>query len=275
MRHVLLGLLAITCAAFTIGFTPEPPEEAATAGVPKQGDKITNSLGMEFIYIEPGRFMMGSPAGEPHRQDDEQQHAVILAKGYWLGTTEVTQAQWNALMGPNLCYYKGDKLPIETVTWFDAALFCKRLGKKEEKAYRLPTEAEWEFACRAGTTTAFSFGDVITTDQVNFDGRVNTYGVDEPGEFKHTITAVRTYPANPWGFYDMHGNVEEWCSDWYGPYDAEEVTIDPAGPDAGKERVLRGGSWLDYQKYARSGKRNKNRPSTSHYSYGFRVVMQP
>jgi len=257
------------------------PDDTAPTGAetgppaePKHGDRWRNPLGIEFVYIRPGAFTMGSPGDEPYRQDDETQHRVVLSKGFWLGVTEITQKQWNDLMGPNFCYFEGDNVPIESVTWHDAMTFCRRLSKKEHHTYRLPTEAEWEYACRAGTTTAFHYGDHITTKQVNFDGRVYFYGTETEGTFLFRVVPVKSYPPNPWGLYDMHGNVGEWCADWYGPYPSGEVT-DPKGPQEGKSRVIRGGCWQSYQRDLRCARRLAHDPTMMHYTYGFRVVMEP
>ena len=173
---------------------------------------------------------MGSPANEPERSDDETQHRVTLTKGFYLGVHQVTQAQWQAVMGNNPSHFKGDSnLPVENVSWDDCVAFCEALGKKDGKTYRLPTEAEWEYACRAGTTTPFHFGDTISVNQANYDGNY-TYGNGKKGVYRQKTTPVGSFPANAWGLFDMHGNVWEWCADWYGPYPEEELK-DPQGFD--------------------------------------------
>jgi formylglycine-generating enzyme required for sulfatase activity len=210
---------------------------------PKAGEIITNSLGMKLAWIPPGSFVMGSPPDEQHRRDDETQHKVMLTKGFYLGVYQVTQEQWQALMGHNPSEFKGDKnLPVEQVSWERCQGFLKRLSKKEDEEYRLPTEAEWEYACRAGTTTPFYFGETISTEQANYDGNC-VYGKGKKGVYRKKTTPVGSFPPNAWGLYDMHGNVLEWCLDWYGKYPTGEV-VDPQGPPSGENHVLRGGSFL-------------------------------
>src|SRR4029077_17171790 len=154
----------------------------------------------------------------------------------------VTQEQWQTLMGNNPSLFKGEKnLPVETVSWNDCQKFVKKLREKDKKAYRLPSEAEWEYACRAGTTTAFHFGETISTDQANYNGNF-TYGNGKKGTFRDKTTPVGNFPANAWGLHDMHGNVLEWCQDWHDDYPEKDV-VDPKGSDEGNQRMLRGGTW--------------------------------
>jgi len=213
--------------------------------------------------------MMGSPEGEKNRQDNETQHEVTLTKGFYLGKHEVTQAQWEKVMGTNPSKLKGATLPVEQVSWDDAMQFCQKLTQLEKEAgrmpegytYTLPTEAQWEYACRAGTKTAYSFGDVITPKQANYYlGDGNT-------------TPVGTYPANAWGFHDMHGNVLEWCLDWYGSYPSVSVS-DPVGPSVGSTRVDRGGSWDSLARDMRSANRSRNTPVYRISILGFRLSLQ-
>ena len=188
----------------------------------KAGDIYTNSLGMKFAWIPPGTFLMGSPANEPERKDNETQHGVTLTKGFHLGIHQVTQAQWQAVMGNNPSNFKGDSnLPVENVSWDDCVAFCAALGKKDGKTYRLPTEAEWEYACRAGTTTPFHFGGTISDNQANYDGNY-TYGNGKKGVYRQKTTPVGGFPANAWGLYDMHGNVWEWCARLVRPLSKKE-----------------------------------------------------
>jgi formylglycine-generating enzyme required for sulfatase activity len=225
---------------------------------------------MEMLWVKPGTFEMGSPSSEKDRDDDETQHTVTLASGFYLGKHEVTQTQWEKVMGSNPSYFKGASRPVEKVSWTGVSAFCEKLTELERKAgrlpagmsYQLPTEAQWEYACRAGTETRFAFGDELTAKDANFDENV--------GE---TID-VGKYPANAWGFHDMHGNVYEWCADWSGDY-PRGATRDPVGPADGSIRVLRGGSWY-YSAYdARSANRDGFGPAGSINFLGFRLSLRP
>ncbi len=217
---------------------------------------------MKLVAIEPGRFMMGSP--EAQGDDDERpQHEVTISKGFWLCQTEVTQAQWQAVMGSNPSHFQGDpNRPVEQVSWNDATEFCSRLSKKTGMEFRLPTEAEWEYACRAGTTTRWSFGDdeAVLPDHAWFV--LNSGGSTKP---------VGTRKPNPWGLYDMHGNVWEWVSDWYGEYHPG-TKVDPRGPSSGADRVLRGGSWDNLSSYCRSSNRGDYAPVGVAFTFGFRAA---
>ncbi|MBC8328931.1 MAG: formylglycine-generating enzyme family protein [Planctomycetes bacterium] len=209
---------------------------------------------------------MGSPSGESARASDETQHRVTLTKAFYLGETEVTQAQWKKAMGNAPSNFKGDDLPVERVSWDDCQEFLRKAGE----GYRLPTEAEWEYACRAGTTTPFSFGATISTDQANYDGNY-TYGSGRKGVYRQKTTPVGSFPANAWGFHDMHGNVWEWCQDRYGAYPSGPVT-DPKGPSSGDSVVLRGGSWPYFPRYCRSASRFRLLPDLQYYFVGFRAA---
>jgi formylglycine-generating enzyme required for sulfatase activity len=240
---------------------------------------VTNSIGMVLIEIPAGKFTMGSPAGEKQRGKNEEQVAVTLTKPFWLGTTEVTQGQWQKVMGTapweGKPFVKADKdCPTSCVDWNDATAFCQRLTNTDHtngklpagESYRLPTEAEWEYACRAGTTTAFSFG--------NDEQQLGHYGwfsgnVFSAGEaYPH---AVGLKKPNPWGLYDMHGSVFEWCSDWY---DRKLLGgTDPVGPRGGSLRVLCGGGcWGDNPGSCRSAYRDGGVPSYRGFGLGFRVA---
>lgn len=203
---------------------------------------FTNSIGMKFVWIPPGSFMMGSPKEEKERNDNETQHKVTLSKGFYMGVYTVTQEQWTEIIANNPSTFKGDKnLPVEEVSWDDCQEFIKKLREKDKKPYRLPTEAEWEYSCRAGTTTPFHFGETISTEQANYDGN-GIYGSGKKGKRREKTTPVGSFPANAWGLHDMHGNVWQWCQDWYGDYPKRDV-IDPQGPEKGKTHVWRGGPW--------------------------------
>jgi formylglycine-generating enzyme required for sulfatase activity len=249
--------------------SPPPP---AVTKVSKE--RISNSLGMEFVYIEPGTFTMGSPPHEPERDKDEKQHRVSLSKGFYMQTTEVTQKQWKAVMGNNPSYFKscGNDCPVEKVSWNDIQTFIQKLKQKEgSNKYRLPTEAEWEYAARAGTRTTFSFGDCLSTDQANYDGNNPMPGCEE-GRYREKTTAVASYSANALGLHNMHGNVREWCQDWYGRYQSGSVT-DSRGSSSGSERVVRGGGWDNGARRCRSAHRSCNKPSHRNSGLGFRLAL--
>jgi formylglycine-generating enzyme required for sulfatase activity len=184
----------------------------------------------------------------------------------------VEQVSWDALRTKDLEIDRlCDHLPVEQVSWDDCQEFCKKLGQKDGKRYRLPTEAEWEYACRAGTTTPFHFGENITTDQVNYNGN-NPYNNGPKGKYRENPTAVGSLPPNAWGLYDMHGNVYESCQDWYGPYPAFDV-VDPQGDGSGELRVLRGGSWCNFARSCRSAIRDRYSPGYLGDYVGCRVVL--
>ena len=240
------------------------------AAFAKLGDRFTIAdLDLEMIWVKPGTFTMGSPTSENGRFGDETQHQVTLTNGFYLGKYEVTQAQWARVMGNNPSSFKGADRPVEEVSWNDAVEFCKKLTEIEKKAgrlaqgmsYQLPTEAQWEYACRAGTSTKYSWGDSISSSNANYDENVEQ------------TTTVGYYPANSWGFYEMHGNVWEWCADWYDDYASGSLT-DPIGPASGSDRVFRGGSWRDTGPVLRSATRSYYFPSYRSYSVGFRVGFQ-
>jgi formylglycine-generating enzyme required for sulfatase activity len=226
---------------------------------------------MKFAWCPPGTFWMGSPLGEEGRGDDEIQHRVTLTRGYWLGTHPVTQAQWRAVMGWKRSSFEGDTLPVESVSWDHCLEFINMLGQKTGKRFRLPSEAEWEYACRAGTATPFHFGETISTDQANYDGDF-TYGQGKKGVYRERTTPVGSFPADAWGLFDMHGNVFEWCQDWYGPYPSSDI-IDPQGDNNGTARVLRGGSWYYGPRLCRSAFRFWLVPSHRYHYFGFRVLL--
>ncbi|MGD0901004.1 MAG: formylglycine-generating enzyme family protein, partial [Thermoguttaceae bacterium] len=220
---------------------------------PKVADPkpVTNSIGMKFVPIPPGTFMMGTPANEKDREKNESQHKVTISKGFLMAVTPVTQAQWKALTRDNPSHFIGDDLPVESVSWDGAVAFCEKLSQKEGKTYRLPIEAEWEYACRAGTATAYYTGD--GEDDLakagwydkNSDGKTHPVGQKKP---------------NAWGLFDMHGNVTQRCSDW-------------GGPQNGEGRALRGGSWKDVARYCRSGFRSWIDPATRYNDVGLRLVL--
>ena len=227
-------------------------------------------LSMAMVWVKPGTFEMGSPSGEKGRNNDETLHTVTLTDGYWLGKHEVTQSQWKGVMGNNPSRIKGPDRPVEQVSWNDVTSFCKKLTEQESKAdrlppgmsYQLPTEAQWEYACRAETKTAYAFGESLTSAQANIVG----------GSSVSSTTNVGKYPANAWGFYDMHGNVEEWCADWYGDY-PRGTARNPLGDAFGSSRVYRGGSW-GLAGDARSANRRRREPTDSFLTLGFRLSLR-
>jgi uncharacterized protein (TIGR02996 family) len=237
----------------------ELTEQGVRVCLPRRTVRLIDGVEMEMVLVPPGSFRMGSPEDEPSRCEDEHQHTVTLTRGFWLGIHPVTQPQWQAIMGDNPSAFPGDRRPVERTPWEDCQEFCARLRRRPGLPFRLPTEAEWEYACRAGTTTAFSFGNVVSTDRANYDGDF-TWNDGPRGIDRKQTTAIGTFAANPWGLYDMHGNVWEWCEDWYGPY-ATGPVADPLGTDsASDDRVRRGGSWYDLPRHCRSAGRHKDVP---------------
>jgi len=224
------------------------------------GKTFTNSTGMTFVQIPPGTFMMGSPSSEPNRDSDETQHRVTLTKPFYMQTTEVTQGQWKAVMGNNPSHLSncGDNCPVEQVSWNDCQEFIRKLNQREGNGtYRLPTEAEWEYACRAGTTGPY-YTDL---------DRAGWYS----GNSNNRTHPVAQKTPNAWGLYDMHGNVWEWCQDWRVDYPGGSVT-DPKGPSSGNYRVIRGGSWSHAARYCRSADRSSGTPDYRILHRGFRVA---
>ena len=251
------------------------PDWAAQSGRDSEGlysDLIIKDSTQRFRWIRPGMFCMGSPPEEKERHDNEIQHQVTLSQGYWLADTTCTQALWKAVMGDNPAFFKeNENNPVEQVSWDDVQNFIKQLNSLiPGLAAQLPTEAQWEFACRAGTTTPFSFGETITPEQVNYDGNV-PYANGKKGGCREKTIAIKSLPANPRGLYEMHGNVWEWCADWYDDYPATPVT-DPTGSETGSSRVLRGGSWSNLGWRTRSANRGWYAPVNRDNYIGFRFV---
>ena len=230
----------------------------------EEKEDLGKKVKLEMVLVPAGKFKMGSPESEKGRSKAETLHEVTLTKPFYMGKYEVTQEQWEAVMGNNPSIRKGAKLPVTNVSWEDCQDFIKKLNAKTNGGYRLPTEAEWEYACRAGTTTAYSFGDKITPKDANYDD--SKIG-------KPAVTG--SYKPNAFGLYDMHGNVSEWCEDWHDDYPAGAV-IDPKGPGTGESRVvLRGGSFFYNVSTARSSNRFFYTPTFRYFNYGFRLVSTP
>jgi len=277
----------------------------AVGGVYAQQDAAPDG----FVWIQGGTFMMGSPAKEPERENNEIQHRVTLSS-FYMGKYEVTQKEYQEIMGTNPSRFKGDNLPVEMVSWYNAVEYCNKRSEKEglspaytidkenidiyniynssgidrfkwtvtwnrnANGYRLPTEAEWEYACRAGKKTPFNTGNNLTTSQANYNGSL-PYNNNAEGENRQKTTPVGSFAPNAWGLYDMHGNVTELCWDRYGRY-ASGPQIDPAGTGSkfDFERVSRGGGWNGTAGGARSAARFCENPSHTWGSIGFRVVRQ-
>ncbi len=216
--------------------------------------------------------MMGSPKTEPERDSDETRHRVILTNGFWLADTTCTQQLWLEIMGENPARFSENlNHPVERISWDDCSTFIEKLNAVTKGLYvRFPTEAEWEYACRAGTQTPFSFGETINPDQVNYNGN-HPYNKRPKGEYRETTVAVKSLPANPWGLYEMHGNVEEWCADWFDNYKLDSE-INPEGPNNGVRRVMRGGSWYFFARRARSAYRSGWLPGGRDVDRGFRFA---
>ena len=273
MRHLLLALLLVVMTGCGPDTKPEdqpttPAETVTSPETPNGSDEpsakavvpVVNSIGMRFVPIQAGTFTMSK---------DHKAHQVTLTQPFELGVYEVTQEQYEAVMGTNPSHFKGPQNPVGNVSWDEAVEFCRKLSampaeKKSGYEYRLPTEAEWEYACRAGTTTKYSFGDDATKlEQYAWYGKISD-----------GATVVGGKKPNSWGLYDMHGNVREWCQDWYGAigsYPSGTVT-DPTGPSSGSRRVSRGGSWFCFAVFCHSAYRHWNSPGNRNYILGFRVV---
>jgi formylglycine-generating enzyme required for sulfatase activity len=249
-RGALAGLAALSFAAG--GGSTEAP---AGAGV------VVNSLGMRMVLLPAGSFRMGSPPGAPMRQEEEQARQVVLTRGFRVASTEVTQRQWLALMGTTPSPQRGDDLPVTSVSWKDAQEFCLRLSQKERARYRLPTEAEWEYACRAGGAPADAPAelDAVAWSAGNSDGTTHPVGLKRP---------------NAWGLHDVLGNVAEWTLDAYAPYPRVERETDPTGPGVGSMRVVRGGAWRSFPPALRCAARAGMPESYQLPHVGLRVVLE-
>jgi len=282
MRHLLLAALLVAMTGCGSDTKPEdqpttpaetasqkdqptaPEETVSSPETPNESDEpsakavvpVVNSIGMRFVPIQAGTFTMG---------EDQKAHQVTLTQAFELGVYEVTQEQYEKVMGTNPSRFKGPQNPVENVSWNDAVEFCRKLSampaeKKAGYVYRLPTEAEWEYACRAGTTTMYSFGDS--------ESELGAYAwyARNSGKTTHPVGGKK---PNPWGLYDMHGNVWEWCQDWHGAYPSGAVT-DPTGAASGSRRVLRGGSFSIRSSSVRSAYRTSSQPGLRNSRYGFR-----
>jgi len=240
--------------------TTEPPET------------WTNDIGMTFVLIQPGTFVMGSPESEAGRKTDEVQHGVTLTNAFYIQTTEVTQGQWKAIMGNNPSYFNscGDDCPVDQISWEDAQVFIEKLNLHENSnRYRLPTEAQWEYAARAGSTTSLANGNIEHTN-CSLDTNLTAMGW-YCGNADNKTHQVAQKKPNAWGIYDMHGNLWEFCQDWYASYPTGSVT-DPQGASSGSSRVLRGGSWYDVAWRSRSANREAHSPDFRSENFGIRLM---
>ena len=253
--------------------------ERFTGQAPGLTHVLRPGVGLDMVRIPGGAFLMGSPEGEGY-PDERPQHVVTVGP-FWMGRFPVTQAQWEAVMGPHRCRCQGAGRPVDRVSWDEAVAFCHRLlrcgareGALRGRDYRLPTEAEWEYACRAATSTPFHFGPTISTDAANYNGAF-VYGAGSAGVYRYESTEVGSFPANAWGLADMHGNVWEWCSDaWHADYvgaPADGCAWD--NPVKGTARVARGCSWHEPPEICRSATRLKASPAYGDDLIGFRVAL--
>ena len=279
MSRFFVPCFVILAATFAPLGADQKTEKAARRG--RRPNQFTNSIGMRFVWIYPGTFEMGSPKQERDRNVLETQHTVKLTKGFYMAAYPVTQDQWYDMMSAEYARpvegfdivvpsrFDGEKkLPVETVSWNDCQAFLAKLNKKEKRNYRLPTEAEWEYACRAGTKTAFNVGDQLATSQANFAA---SYG----NRNRKKTTPVGSFAPNAWGLYDMHGNLGQWCQDRFAKY-PENAVVDPQGPDKGGSRILRGGSWEDAAGRLRSAARGwESADIRGLGNCGFRVCITP
>jgi formylglycine-generating enzyme required for sulfatase activity len=261
------------------------------------GAEAVEAPSLTMLWMPPGRFWMGSPEEEPERRTNEGPQHLVQLQGFFLAQTPITQAQWrqvadwkpnkgerawNQKLNPNPSHFEGDQRPVEQVSWEDAMVFCRRLSQRSGRRYTLPSEAQWEYACRAGTTTPFHFGSTISTKLANYNGN-SVYGDGEKGEYRQQTMDVASFPANPWGLHDMHGNVWEWCADhWHGNYEGAPEDGSAWIDEEAKEnknsmnrRLLRGGSWFYGPGDCRSACRDLCHPDDRNDIIGFRVCCLP
>jgi uncharacterized protein (TIGR02996 family) len=239
--------------------------------VPQHPLMLPGGVPLVGSFVSPGTFLMGGTVDD----DERPVHRVTLTRGFFMGVSAVTQAQWTAVMGTDPSHFKGPNRPVENVSWEDTRGFCAALSGSTGRRVELPSEAEWEYACRAGTTTEYHSGNVINTDLANYDGNDSWNGSPQGVDRKET-TDVGSFAPNPWGLFDQHGNVWEWCADEYGPYTSDEQT-DPAANVINSDnssRVLRGGSWDDYPRYCRAACRGRSGPADRDDDVGFRVCFR-
>jgi formylglycine-generating enzyme required for sulfatase activity len=247
-------------------------------------EKLAEGVAITMIEIPAGEFLMGSPENEPERYSDEGPQHMVSLRSYFLGQTPVTQAQWEVVaswakveidLKPYPSYFKGANRPVEQVSWLEAMEFCRRLSFLTGREYVLPSEAQWEYACRAGTTTPFAFGEMLTPEMANYNATY-TYGFGPKGLYRKETTEVGRFPANRWGLHDMHGNVREWCCDpWHDSYSGAPADGSVWSHGGGETKLLRGGSWYGNPRGCRSAVRGRSKPVNVGDLVGFRVVCLP
>jgi len=266
------ALMAVTPPVTTPAFSASASAPGSSMEGSREGE-MREFGGIEMVWCPAGEFLMGSPVGEADRRDDEKQHRVTLTKGFWMAKTECTQGQWGSVMGSNPSRFKGAELPVETVSWDDVQGWLEKMNKEHPLTagwkWVLPTEAQWEYACRARTETVFSFGDVLNGKEGNCDGNY-PYGTSAKGPYLEKTASVGNYAPNAWGLHDMHGNVLEWCRDRYDGNYYEDEQNDPTGPTSGTDRVFRGGSWGIFARYCRAAYRGRFTPEDRSVNLGFR-----
>lgn len=240
--------------------------------------ELKPNINLEMVSIPAGELLMGTPNNEQGRNEDEAPQHLVKINNFFLAKYPITQAQYQAVMGKNPSFFQGENKPVENISWFDAMSFCVELSTLTGKKFRLPTEAEWEYACRAGSNTPFTYGATITADLANYKANF-TYGEGQSGTFRQETTEVGIFPANAYGLYDLHGNVWEWCADhWHENYlqapDDGSIWLDTDSRDDEQPRVIRGGSWDDTAYYCRSGVRMWTLPQLKGKLIGFRVACR-
>lgn len=300
-NRLLAGLLSVVLAACGVS----EPSLSEPQGQPPASEQVSSSQPQPnaapegFVLITGGSFQMGSPDTEAWRSDDETLHEVAVSD-FYISPFEVTQQEYEAVMGENPSHFTGEGLPVESISWLDAVAYCNARSEQEGRTpvytidgasvswdrsadgYRLPTEAEWEYACRAGTGTPFNAQTSISAEEANYWGDY-PYMIEDnyfdqgnletkPGVYRQTTVEVDSFSPNPWGLYNMHGNVGEWVWDYYGEYGAGPQA-DPTGPDSGTRRVYRGGGWNDFAKNLRSAYRAALPQENSNYNLGLRLVV--
>ena len=282
----LFAILGIVVVVAAVAFFITRMVGSSSMRVPGGWESISDQVGEDgwvtrvkepesgtvFRLLSSGRFRTGAPDAEPGRKADETNHWVQITKPFYIAETETTQKQWERVMGSNPSRFKEARNPVERVSWREAMDYCAKIG------VTLPTEAQWEYACRGGTRSAYSFGKRITEEQASFGGgKQKNGGGGTPGRRTGPMPA-RAFAPNAWGLHDMHGNVYEWCADWYGDYPEgteQAPALDPRGPESGATRVLRGGAWGSEHEYLRSAAREDFGPGDRNAYFGFRAALTP